>query len=162
MQKKAIDLVTAPKYKITALSIEKAIPLVQKLQGKDLRDVYLKICGGDGLLKLKNNTEVLRRKICYALQKKKSGGLSVRHYNMLYRLEGSLEAVVPQDKFQPKPGTVMARRWQGIDHYVYVRANAFEYNGKNYTSLSKIAKEITRHERSGPVFFGLKKESGAT
>lgn len=161
MQKKAIDLTTAPKYKITAIPLEKIIPLVQKLQGKDLRDVYLKICGEDSLLKLKNNTDVLRRKICYALQKQKCGGLSVRHYNLLYRLDKSSEEVTPQDKFKPKPGTVLTRRWQSAEHHVYVRQKGFEYNGKNYASLSKIAKEITGHERSGPVFFGLKKEGGA-
>src|SRR5262245_21042908 len=125
MQKKAIDLTTAPKYKITELPPEKTIPLVQKLQGKDLHDVYLKICAEDGLLKLKNNTDMLHRKICYALQKQKCGGLSIRHYNLIYRLDKAPEASAVKDKFQPKPGTILTRQWQGQDHHVHVRGSGF-------------------------------------
>lgn len=66
-----------------------------------------------------------------------------------------------KDKFKPKSGTVLTRKWQGIEHHVYVRDNGFEYNGKTYSSLSKLAKIITGHERSGPVFFGFKKEGAS-
>jgi len=158
MQKEAPDLVKMPKYKIGQMLIEKVIPIVQKIESKDLRAVYLKICGEDSLLKLKNNSDVLRRKICYALQNQKHGGLSVRHYNLIYRLDKASEAPVMKDRFQPKPDTILTRRWQGKDHHVYVRKNGFEYEGETYPSLSKLAKVITGHERSGPVFFGLKSE----
>ncbi len=163
MQKQATDLVTAPKYKIIQMPAERVIPLVQKLHGENLRAVYLKICGADALLKLKNNTDTLRRKICHAIQKQQHGGLSVRHYNIIYRLDKEAGgALAVKDKFKPKAGTILTRRWQGKDHHVHVRENGFEYNGKTYSSLSKLAKAITGHERSGPVFFGLKKEGGAS
>ena len=158
MRQKTIDLVTAPKYKIFQIPVDQIIPVVQKLQGENLRTVYSKICGADALLKLKNNTDTLRRKICYALQKHQHGGLSVRHYNILYRLDKESPFPAMKDKFKPKSGTVLTRKWKGIEHHVYVRDNGFEYNGKTYSSLSKLAKVITGHERSGPVFFGLKKE----
>lgn len=160
MQKEAPDFMKMPKYKIGQMPIEKIILAFQKLSDENLRTVYLKICGDDSLLKLQNNSDVLRRKICYVLQKQKYGGLSTRHYNIIYKLDKSPAMPAMKDKFMPKLGTILTRRWQGKDHHVQVREKGFEYHGKTYSSLSKLAKEITGHERSGPAFFGLRHEGG--
>jgi len=40
---------------------------------------------------------------------------------------------------------------------VIVLENGFEYQGRRYASLSRIASLITGTGWSGPVFFGLKK-----
>ena len=42
-------------------------------------------------------------------------------------------------------------------HWVLVKAEGFEYEGKAYSSLSKIANDITRSRWNGWLFFGLKK-----
>jgi len=40
-------------------------------------------------------------------------------------------------------------------HTVTVTEDGFEYAGKSYASLTRIAKEITGAHWSGPRFFGL-------
>ena len=56
-----------------------------------------------------------------------------------------------------KVGTRLVRLYDGEKHVVLVKADGFEYDGKKYTSLSKIANNITGKNWNGWVFFGLKK-----
>lgn len=56
-----------------------------------------------------------------------------------------------------KPGTRIDRVYQGKAHSVIVTKTGFEYDGKHYKSLSKIANDITGSRWNGWVFFGLKK-----
>jgi hypothetical protein len=55
-----------------------------------------------------------------------------------------------------KPGTILAREWNGSMHRVTVMADSFAWNGKTYDSLSKIAFVITGTRWNGPRFFGLR------
>ena len=56
-----------------------------------------------------------------------------------------------------KPGVKLIRDWKGTKHSVTVTEAGFEYKGANYTSLSKIAFDITGTRWNGWVFFRLKK-----
>jgi len=56
-----------------------------------------------------------------------------------------------------KPGTRLVRAYGGKKHSVLVKPVGFEYASKTYTSLSKIANDITGKNWNGWVFFGLKK-----
>lgn len=58
-----------------------------------------------------------------------------------------------------KPNTKLVRHWKGKQHSVLVKVNGFEYQDRIYTSLSKIANEITGSKWNGYLFFGLKKTS---
>jgi hypothetical protein len=60
-----------------------------------------------------------------------------------------------------KTGTTLVRQWRGHTHTVFVREDAFEYEGQRYRSLTVIAERITGAHWSGPRFFGLTKRSGA-
>jgi hypothetical protein len=55
-----------------------------------------------------------------------------------------------------KPGTILAREWNGRMHRVTVMAGGFAWNGGTYPSLSKIALAITGTRWNGPRFFGLR------
>ena len=55
-----------------------------------------------------------------------------------------------------RPGTVLAREWNGQKQRVAVLADGFAWNGKTYPSLSKIAFAITGTRWNGPKFFGLR------
>lgn len=55
-----------------------------------------------------------------------------------------------------KSGTRLVRVYNGKKHSVLVKAEGFEYEGRAYTSLSKIANEITGSRWNGWLFFGLK------
>lgn len=56
-----------------------------------------------------------------------------------------------------KPGTRLERIYKGRKHNVLVTRNGFEYAGQSYSSLSKIANDITGSRWNGWLFFGLKK-----
>ena len=56
-----------------------------------------------------------------------------------------------------KPGTRLVRMHKGKKHSVLVKTDGFEYAGQTYSSLSKIANDITGKRWNGWVFFGLKK-----
>ncbi len=58
-----------------------------------------------------------------------------------------------------KPGTVLVREWNGRMHRVSVLAEGFTYDGKTYSSLSKVALAITGTRWNGPRFFGLRDSS---
>jgi hypothetical protein len=49
----------------------------------------------------------------------------------------------------------LVREWRGRAHTVTVTEDGFEYAGVNYPSLTKIAREITGAQWSGPRFFAL-------
>lgn len=55
-----------------------------------------------------------------------------------------------------RPGTMLAREWEGRMHRVAVLTDGFAWNGKTYPSLSAIALAITGTRWNGPRFFGLR------
>jgi hypothetical protein len=55
-----------------------------------------------------------------------------------------------------RPGTMLAREWNGQMHRVTALADGFACNGRAYPSLSKIAFVITGTRWNGPRFFGLR------
>ena len=61
-----------------------------------------------------------------------------------------------------KPSMRLVRTWKGKTHSVTVTAAGFCYEGKDYSSLSTIANEITGSRWNGWLFFGLKNKKGAT
>src|SRR5438093_1020495 len=58
-----------------------------------------------------------------------------------------------------RPGTMLAREWNGRMQRVAVLADGFAWNGKTYHSLSKVAQAITGTRWNGPRFFGLRDKS---
>src|SRR4029077_13364832 len=58
-----------------------------------------------------------------------------------------------------RPGTRLVRQWGDRVHLVNVETNGYEYQGARYQSLSEIARLITGTRWSGPLFFGIKRES---
>ena len=58
-----------------------------------------------------------------------------------------------------RPGTMLAREWNGRMQRVTVLADGFAWNGKTYPSLSKVAQAITGTRWNGPRFFGLRDKS---
>ena len=56
-----------------------------------------------------------------------------------------------------RPGVKLIRVWKGVTHHVIVTEDGFLWQGRTFTSLSNIARQITSTPWSGPVFFGLRK-----
>ena len=54
-----------------------------------------------------------------------------------------------------KTGTRLIREWQGQTHEVTILDKGYLWQGEHYSSLTRIALEITGARWSGPRFFGL-------
>ena len=67
---------------------------------------------------------------------------------------------VYKNKYTIRPGTVLTRTFRGIEYQVTVNDDGtFCYDGRNFRSLSGIAREITGIKIPGTEFFGLNKRS---
>ena len=101
----------------------------------------------------------LRRLLLWNLQSKLFGGLSPRAKRRLRRLAQCFDTdrdYSPTSAGRLKPGTVLARVWDGRRHDVLVQDEGFVYADREYKSLSEVARAITGTRWSGPLFFGLK------
>lgn len=54
-------------------------------------------------------------------------------------------------------GSIISKTYRGQQIEVKVLENGFEYKGKVYKSISRVAMTITKRQISGYVFFGLSK-----
>lgn len=99
------------------------------------------------------------RKIAYFLQERAYGGMSVRAQNQLSRMvDGRVQQ--PVNKYTFNNNSQLMREWKGKKYHVAVLGkNEFRYDGRVYKTLSAIAKDITGVHWSGPLFFGLRKQS---
>ena len=57
----------------------------------------------------------------------------------------------------PAVGTVITKTYRGKRIEVKMLENGFEYEGKTYKSISRVAMDIVKRPISGYVFFGLSK-----
>lgn len=62
-----------------------------------------------------------------------------------------------RDSCLPAVGAVITKTYHGQTIEVKVLENGFEYQGKTYKSISRVAMEIVKRPISGYVFFGLSK-----
>ena len=99
--------------------------------------------------------------LAYMIQENAYGGLKPSTRAEIRRIGRALEtgsgSLTPDMRPRTKPGTRMVRHWRGKPHEVVITESGFEYCGRNYGSLSQIAREITGTQWSGPAFFGLRK-----
>ena len=56
------------------------------------------------------------------------------------------------------PGTRLVRTWKGTTHCVEVTTGGFEWQGRTFKSLTRVARSITGTKWNGPLFFGLRCE----
>ena len=64
-----------------------------------------------------------------------------------------------RDPRLPEPGATLQRQYRGKTVCVRVLKMGFEYDGKQYDSLSSIASSVTGTRWNGFTFFGLNKEA---
>jgi hypothetical protein len=103
--------------------------------------------------------DLIIRAIAYRLQELTYGGLPKATMRKLSSLANELKAegqISVDPGPQIKPGARLVREWRGRTHMVTVTDEGFQYAGRSYPSLTKIAYAITGAHWSGPRFFGLK------
>jgi hypothetical protein len=112
----------------------------------------------------KISRDLLTLGIEYRLQELEFGGLGKATVRKLRAVAKSLREtgqVGPSSGLSLKPGARLVREWSGRTHTVTVTEEGFEYAGRQFSSLTKIAQTITGTRWSGPRFFGLQGKSKA-
>ncbi|MCP5117155.1 MAG: DUF2924 domain-containing protein [bacterium] len=108
------------------------------------------------------NRRFLENRLAYRIQELEYGKLKPA---VVERLEamgeeldgGKIEVRRRRADDRPITGTRLIREHQGVEHCVTVLADAFEYEGRPYKSLSAIARAITGTRWNGWVFFGVRR-----
>jgi len=150
--------------------------LARRATPSELHGLYRQIFGATVPA---GSTELARRKIAWHTQSERGGGLpeSARQHALAIAREASLRIhmrgqslesplrhatvtgiVSDHDSRLPMAGSSLVKEYRGRTIVVRVLDNGFEYDGRNFTSLSAIAKEITGTKWNGFLFFGLAKE----
>lgn len=103
---------------------------------------------------------MLEKSLEYKTQQREGCGLTPEQRARLEQLtkQYQINPTCFDDNSPLKNGTRLVRMYKGKKHSVLVKADGFEYAGKTYASLSKIANDITGKSWNGWVFFGLKKD----
>ena len=104
--------------------------------------------------------DLLRRGIAWKLQSRVYGDVPNHIKRELERAAERLrrgEELLSFSRPSLKPGTRLVRSWQSKVHHVLVLEDAYEYDGRRFSSLTQVASGITGTHWSGPSFFGLKK-----
>jgi len=121
-----------------------------------------------------NNKVYLWRKIAYKLQE-------IEHRELSAEARGEIEkfiqkydpvnnkalrpeidsnnkgkkSTLSRDKRLPIPGTIITKEYKGTSLEIKILEKSFEYNNKQYRSLTAIAKEVTGAHWNGYLFFNL-------
>jgi len=108
------------------------------------------------------SVQFMRRALVYEAQVKANGGNSTAVQRALERYlkgsrkkDGKARSALPASTLSLRPGTHLVREWNGRSYQVEVLETGFRMDGKQYRSLSAIARKITGAHWSGPRFFGL-------
>jgi hypothetical protein len=105
---------------------------------------------------------LLFRVLAYRLQADQLGDLDGESQRLLDRSgtpETAGQRAVCRRSAELRPGTVLAREWNGHMQRVAVLADGFAWNGKTFPSLSGVALAITGTRWNGPKFFGMRDKS---
>ncbi len=102
---------------------------------------------------------LLVRAMTWQIQEKALGGVTASLMRRMRRaMDAGEKSVVPAEL---RHGTKLVRSWHGRTLCVTVMDNGlFEMEGRQYRSLTHIAREVTGAAWSGPRFFGLVTRSG--
>ena len=147
-----------PRGTIDHAALEAEIGRLPDLSLLELRNRWKTLFGHPAPKSLRHN--FLARALAYQMQVEAYGGLSVTTKRWLRQIAtaartGDANAVLGSSRI--KPGTQMIRQWQNTTHIVTALAEGFEWNGRNYKSLSAVANAITGTNWNGFAFFGIKR-----
>ncbi len=140
--------------------IERQVSGLRDLTAKQLKDAWKERLGTEP--PAIRSREVLLRLLVWRFQSEALGGfdapteLKLREIAKALERDGSYE---PKIRRELSPDVVLTREWKGVAHKVTVTARGFQHQGKEYRSLSDIARTITGTRWSGPRFFGLEQKT---
>ena len=140
-------------------SLEAEIVCLNDLGLAELRRVWKERLGTPPAIA---STDLTRRWLSWELQAQARGGFDATTRRRLRQLGKAFRADPPSTTLPDiglRPGSMLAREWNGMTHRVMVLEVGFAWNGQKHDSLSDIAFRITGTRWSGPRFFGLRQQS---
>jgi len=159
-------------------SVLREIENLRRLSVGGLRERYREVFGEESR---SGNKEHLFRRIAWRLQANAEGDLSERarrralelanHADLRVRAPKSVLGTDAQrgtrvtaihgarDSRLPKAGTLLTREFKGAVYVVKVLEEGFEYQGRRYQALSRIATEIAGTRWNGFMFFHCGQEA---
>ena len=105
------------------------------------------------------NTRTLRNRLIYKVQEMHLGGISFGDMQMLMALIENGDMPKKQSTAAPIAKSVVhyVREWKGKKYDVTeISDKCYELDGKQYKSLSAVARVITGTRWNGKLFFGVK------
>ena len=167
---------TVQKEKTMDAAVCAEIENLRQMKVSALRAKYREVCGEEPR---SSNKHLLFRRIAWRLQANIEGDLSERARKRALEIadDADLRILAPvgffaasalpdvtktlqragarRDRRLPAPGTLLTRQFENRQIVVTVLENGFEYQSRQYRSLSAIAREITGTRWNGLLFFGL-------
>lgn len=155
------------------LDIDLELNTLKQLSTSEIQEKYKELYRGNNL-PCENKSYLLKR-IAYKLQEQVFGCLSKQAKKKLDELilqydpvnnkalrpqvisAGRVVTSLPlmRDKRLPIPGTLIRKKYKNQELVVKVLEKGFEFNGKTYRTLTKIAEEVTGAHWNGYSFFNL-------
>ncbi len=159
---------------------------IEELESMTVRELAGKYYNVFGEQTTSRNKSYLKKRVAYRIQELAYGGLSKEALERILVLalnapirrrqrNGSGEAtrnsedsndreqpIKPLDPRLPPIGQKVSRVYKKVLYDVVVLTDGFVYEGRDYRSLSTIAKEITGTDWNGFAFFGLNKKKKAS
>lgn len=137
----------------TILDIAEEIKRLERLTLDELREEWRRLHQTPPPKRLSG--DILLRGISYHYQERAFGGLSKSTLRKLTIADATTSDAPPRASVSLKPGTRLVREWHGQTHTVVILKSGVEWQGRQYRSLSIVAREISGAHWSGPRFFGL-------
>jgi hypothetical protein len=125
---------------------------VANLAGMSLAELRMAWEARYGVTPKHRAPDLLRRVLAWRIQADAFGGLDAATLRLLGNDRAPLLVA-------EQPGTRLARDYAGRRHEVVVVEGGVVYDGKQYGSLSEVARVITGQRWNGPRFFGLRREN---
>lgn len=147
--------------------MQETIEQLQQLSREELIKKWKKLFGTNSPQNARK--EFLIKHIVWELQARKQGGYSAQTKKQIDKLTEKLaikqevnendikETTKQSSMLEIKSGTRLIREYKGEKHEVMALEKGFEYQNRQYKSLSAIAREITGTQWNGKLFFGVKK-----
>lgn len=142
-----------PQAPMTSVELAAELAALPDLTAEQLRGRWLRLNGGP-VPQLRAG--MLRMALAWELQASIYGGLSKLARQRLDQLDTSkLVTTSPE----VRPGMKLVREWNGVLYKVSVDDDGnVHWDGREWKSLSAVARAITGTRWSGPLFFGLRQQ----
>lgn len=135
-------------------SLDQQLEELPTLKKIDLKDRWARLTGRPVP---KVSEKMLQLALAYELQAKAQGGLSRKTRQRLEQVAAGKSATKDL-----RPGMRLAREFGGTVHMVAIGDEGeIVWKGKEWNSLSEVARAITGTRWSGPAFFGLREKRKA-